>query len=146
MAWNCHGVKYTATSPLLCEVNTEVILSYWGANGNTCGPEGKLSATRHDWKSDADSVRVRLLQTGELLSYTDLVHIYIGRQAMNLWGWKIRSVFFVIPFCLQSVQVHSANCVKMYTMACRRGLSSALLTGRHYGCCSLRERDLQTKP
>jgi hypothetical protein len=28
---------------------------------------------------------------------------------------------------LQSVQVHSVNFVKMYTMACRSGLSSALL-------------------
>jgi hypothetical protein len=34
---------------------------------------------------------------------------------------------FVIPFHLQSVQVHSANCVKIYTVACRRVLSSALL-------------------
>jgi hypothetical protein len=32
--------------------------------------------------------------------------------------------YFVIPFYLQSVPVHSANCVKMYTMACRRELSS----------------------
>jgi hypothetical protein len=37
------------------------------------------------------------------------------------------TILFVIPFNLQSVQVHSANCVKMYKMACRRGLSSALL-------------------
>jgi hypothetical protein len=36
-------------------------------------------------------------------------------------------IFFVVPFYLQTVQVHSGNCVKMYTMACRRGLSSALL-------------------
>jgi hypothetical protein len=34
---------------------------------------------------------------------------------------------FVIPFYLQSVPVHSANCVKTYTMACRRVLSNALL-------------------
>jgi hypothetical protein len=35
--------------------------------------------------------------------------------------------FFVIPFYLQSVKVHSANCVKMYTMERRRGFGSALL-------------------
>jgi hypothetical protein len=34
---------------------------------------------------------------------------------------------FVILFYLQSVQVHSGNCVKMYTVASRRGLSSGLL-------------------
>jgi hypothetical protein len=36
-------------------------------------------------------------------------------------------VFCVIPFYLQSVPVHSVNCVKMYTIACRRVLSSAPL-------------------
>jgi hypothetical protein len=35
--------------------------------------------------------------------------------------------FVVIPFYLQSVPVHSANGVNMYTVACRRGLSSAPL-------------------
>jgi hypothetical protein len=30
-------------------------------------------------------------------------------------------VSFVIPFYLQSVPVHSPNCVKTYTVACRRG-------------------------
>jgi hypothetical protein len=38
-------------------------------------------------------------------------------------------VCFVIPFYLQSVQIHSQNCVKIDTMA----------------CCSLWEGDLQTK-
>jgi hypothetical protein len=33
----------------------------------------------------------------------------------------------VIPFCLQSVPVHSANCVNTYTVECRRVLSSATL-------------------
>jgi hypothetical protein len=37
------------------------------------------------------------------------------------------SLFFVIPFCLQYVPVHSANCVKTYTMARRRVLDSAPL-------------------
>jgi hypothetical protein len=41
------------------------------------------------------------------------------------WGSCLN--LFVIPFYLQSIQVHSENCVKMYTMACRRGLSSPLL-------------------
>jgi hypothetical protein len=36
-------------------------------------------------------------------------------------------VFVVIPFYLQSVLVHSANCVKMYTMACERVFISAPL-------------------
>jgi hypothetical protein len=31
----------------------------------------------------------------------------------------IRDFLFVIPFYLQSVQVHSASCVKICTMACR---------------------------
>jgi hypothetical protein len=35
--------------------------------------------------------------------------------------------FSIIPFYLQSVAVHSANCVKTYTLACRRVLSSAPL-------------------
>jgi hypothetical protein len=34
---------------------------------------------------------------------------------------------FLIPFYLQSVPVHSANCVETYTVACRRVLSSAPL-------------------
>jgi hypothetical protein len=40
------------------------------------------------------------------------------------WG---ATFFFIIPFYLSPVQVHSTNCVKIFTMACRRGLSSALL-------------------
>jgi hypothetical protein len=35
--------------------------------------------------------------------------------------------FFVIPFHLQYVIVHSANCVETYTVACGRVLSSAPL-------------------
>jgi hypothetical protein len=35
--------------------------------------------------------------------------------------------YVVIPFYLQSVLVHSANCVKTYTVACRRVLGSAPL-------------------
>jgi hypothetical protein len=34
---------------------------------------------------------------------------------------------FVIPFYLQSVQVHSANRIEMYTMPCGRVLSSGPL-------------------
>jgi hypothetical protein len=41
---------------------------------------------------------------------------------------EIKCTFsFVISFYLQSVQVHSANCVKIYIMTYRRGLSSAFL-------------------
>jgi hypothetical protein len=35
--------------------------------------------------------------------------------------------FSVIPFSLQSVPVHSADCVKTYTVSCRGVLSSAHL-------------------
>jgi hypothetical protein len=35
------------------------------------------------------------------------------------YGKRNYIIFFVIPFYLQSVPVHSANCVKTYTMACR---------------------------
>jgi hypothetical protein len=36
-------------------------------------------------------------------------------------------IFFVIPFYVQCVPVHSANCVETYAVACRRVLSSAPL-------------------
>jgi hypothetical protein len=36
------------------------------------------------------------------------------------------NVFFALPFYLQSVQVHSANHVNIYTMAWRRGLLTFL--------------------
>jgi hypothetical protein len=39
----------------------------------------------------------------------------------------MKTFLFVIPFYLQSVLVHSANCVNTYTVACRRVLSSAPL-------------------
>jgi hypothetical protein len=39
----------------------------------------------------------------------------------------LKAYFFVIPFSLLSVPVHSANCVKMYIVACRRVLSSSPL-------------------
>jgi hypothetical protein len=39
----------------------------------------------------------------------------------------VKGFFFVIPFHLQSVPIQSANCVKTYTVACRRVLSSAPL-------------------
>jgi hypothetical protein len=35
--------------------------------------------------------------------------------------------FLVIPFHLQSVPVHAANCDKTHTVACRRVLTSAPL-------------------
>jgi hypothetical protein len=35
--------------------------------------------------------------------------------------------FSVIPLYMQSLQVYLENCVRMYTIAYRRGLSSALL-------------------
>jgi hypothetical protein len=34
---------------------------------------------------------------------------------------------FAVPFCLQSVPLHPTNCVTIYTVACRRMVSSALL-------------------
>jgi hypothetical protein len=37
------------------------------------------------------------------------------------------NLFFVIPFYLQSVPVHSANCVNIYAVACTRVHSSAVL-------------------
>jgi hypothetical protein len=40
---------------------------------------------------------------------------------------QLKKFFFVIPFYLQSAPVHSANCVKTYTVASRRVFSSALL-------------------
>jgi hypothetical protein len=46
------------------------------------------------------------------------------------WTGRVESMerrFFVIPFYLQSVLVHLANCIETYTMACGRVLSSALL-------------------
>jgi hypothetical protein len=57
------------------------------------------------------------------------ISIYIvARQRLGKHVLAATNIhFFVIPFYLQSVQVHSANCVKMYTVVCRRGLSSALL-------------------
>jgi hypothetical protein len=36
-------------------------------------------------------------------------------------------IFFVIPLYLQSVPVHSVNCVQTYIVSCRRVLSSAPL-------------------
>jgi hypothetical protein len=36
-------------------------------------------------------------------------------------------IYIAVPVYLQSVQVHSAKCLKTYTMASRRVLSSALL-------------------
>jgi hypothetical protein len=51
--------------------------------------------------------------------------------ALTFWTAKeseVRGTFFVvIPFYLQSVPVHSANCVKPYTVACRRVFSSSPL-------------------
>jgi hypothetical protein len=49
------------------------------------------------------------------------------RIAYEKMSTIILKSFFVIPFYLQSVELHSANCVKTYTMACKRGLSSAFL-------------------
>jgi hypothetical protein len=44
-----------------------------------------------------------------------------------IWMPCVLYTFFLIPFYFQSVPVHSANCVKPYTVACRRVLSSAPL-------------------
>jgi hypothetical protein len=40
---------------------------------------------------------------------------------------KVQVFFFVIPFYLQSVPVHSARCVETYAVACRRVFSSGPL-------------------
>jgi hypothetical protein len=37
------------------------------------------------------------------------------------------TIFLIIPFYLRSVSVHSANCAKMYAVACRRMISGASL-------------------
>jgi hypothetical protein len=50
------------------------------------------------------------------------------RKGVQWFGVTLSAFFlFVYAFYLQSAQVYSANCVKSYTMACTRGLSSALL-------------------
>jgi hypothetical protein len=54
--------------------------------------------------------------------------------------YSLELSFLVISFYLQSVLVHSANCVKTYTVACRRVLSSAsLLSNRFKGSCDFWE-------
>jgi hypothetical protein len=55
------------------------------------------------------------------------------RSETDSYPIQEKPFFFVIPFYLQSVLVHSENCVKKYTMACtsRRVLTSTpLLTNR----------------
>jgi hypothetical protein len=45
-------------------------------------------------------------------------------------AWKssdVKIFFVAIPFYLQYVPVHSTNCVRTYTVACRRVLSSVAL-------------------
>jgi hypothetical protein len=46
---------------------------------------------------------------------------------INRISIKFRKIFSVIPFYLQSVLVHSENCVKTHTVVCGRVLSSAHL-------------------
>jgi hypothetical protein len=47
------------------------------------------------------------------------------------------SDFFAIQFFLRSVPVHSANCVKTYTVACRRVFSTTPVTNRFKASCGL---------
>jgi hypothetical protein len=60
--------------------------------------------------------------------------IRLQKKFLLEWYCSVTVIFFVIPIYLQSVPAHSANCVKTYTMACRRVLSSVplqLIGSRH---------------
>jgi hypothetical protein len=62
----------------------------------------------------------------------DSMRLYTAEQYkifclhIRLPGMYCKCFFLVIPFYLQPVQVHLANCVKMYIVACRRGFSTTL--------------------
>jgi hypothetical protein len=49
-----------------------------------------------------------------------------GPSVYRSVAW-LHTFFFVIPFYLQSVPVHSANCIKTYTIACKKGAHSSSL-------------------
>jgi hypothetical protein len=59
-----------------------------------------------------------------ILGTSTLISRSYGLESKNGTGIKF---FFVIPFYLQCIVLHSANCVKTYIVACRRVLSSAAL-------------------
>jgi hypothetical protein len=50
----------------------------------------------------------------------------LGTVCYQVTMFCCSAYFFVIPFYLQSLLVHSANCVKTYTVACRRVISAPL--------------------
>jgi hypothetical protein len=68
----------------------------------------KYTVSRHNYSNDS------------IVSSVNLVVLYEIEVLVDFF-------FFVIPFYLQPVLLRSANCVNIYTMTCRRVLSSAPL-------------------
>jgi hypothetical protein len=59
-----------------------------------------------------------------------IIHLTLLSVTLFVWSpniWNVVNIFCVIPFYLQSVLVHSANCVKTNTVSCGRVLNSAPL-------------------
>jgi hypothetical protein len=101
-----------------------------GKEGNYCTPWQKDLFPKRPRKENSRNV---LLQTVIRGSFLRPEHIVTCSRRAGIVQWEHTSVdalrknkSVVIPFYLQSVLVHSANCVKTYT-ASRRVLSSAAL-------------------
>jgi hypothetical protein len=73
-----------------------------------------------DWLTDRPTVNSNVISTS---------NVSIEPLPSNCVGLQIQAykLIFVTPFYLQSMPVHSANCARTYTVACRRVLSSAPL-------------------
>jgi hypothetical protein len=98
--------------------------------------------------SFSTTVRVNIYVIVNIYKTTDFITIYETKyiffymlfEAFRMTvsvksSWAVNLVrlsaifffLFIIKFYLQSALVHSANCVKTYTVACRRVLSSTSL-------------------
>jgi hypothetical protein len=102
--------------------------------------EQEEAAVTRQWSCNRGALAVDICATTEeprepAFSVWFLPRLCDGHRQVSHQPMVSSSFFVIIPFYLQSVPVHSANCVKTYTVARRRVLSSALLhLGSLLGC------------
>jgi hypothetical protein len=112
------SANFSITNPTWPDLRTEPGPQRWKAG------EWHLISSRHVWTAKRRAFRDASADTAICeRPFFSLVYLYLLNGIKNVSTLN----FFVIPFYLQSVLLQSANCLKTYTVACRRVLDSASL-------------------
>jgi hypothetical protein len=102
----------TAGFQIVCKMWLHGTVIYWFSESNMAEKEVGITCLRK--RFEVKSVKIQL---------SNLISGLVGRPRhisfpMRRVMHAINQLFFVIPFDLQSVRVHSAKCVKLKVVSC----------------------------